>query len=135
MVALKRTAQDSRQQSPSTKYNKLQSNTTQIPTKLNDGGVQTENSLEYKASNKKVRVSEIKKEEDPFLFFSIQRNVSNVLLGNEDDEYGRHGDMLVDGADTMIVPSKVRKTKISCEAHPHIFFESLFSRVGEGEDD
>mmetsp|Transcript_22222 Transcript_22222/g.46239 ORF Transcript_22222/g.46239 Transcript_22222/m.46239 type:complete len:125 (+) Transcript_22222:221-595(+) len=118
-MAIKRTAEDS-------DGNESRSQTVQVPTKLNDGGGQNEKSQAYKACNKEIRVSEIKKEEDPFLFFSIQSNVSSVLLGDGDNTNRPDGKMMMADAERVVVPSKVRKTKISCEAHPHLFFESLF---------
>ncbi len=136
-MALNRTAEDSQRQSlqrsiqPSKRpYN---FNTVEVPTKLNDGGSPTNKSSYYTQSNRKIRVVDITKERDPFLFFSIVRNVSNFLSGEEDYDDGsmRHGETSMADADMVIVPSKVRKTRISCEAHPHIFFESIFLEIAK----
>eukprot|EP00569_Conticribra_weissflogii_P006623 CAMPEP_0171339576 /NCGR_PEP_ID=MMETSP0878-20121228/8029_1 /TAXON_ID=67004 /ORGANISM="Thalassiosira weissflogii, Strain CCMP1336" /LENGTH=137 /DNA_ID=CAMNT_0011841505 /DNA_START=56 /DNA_END=469 /DNA_ORIENTATION=- len=135
MAFNRRTAADAQHPPPSQSIQPVKRpsnpNTIAVPTKLNDGGSPTNNSYLHTQSNKKIRVADIKKEIDPFLFFSFASNVSKVLLGEEVDGYSRRGKMIMADAEKVVAPSEVRKTKISCEAHPHIFFESLFLEISE----
>lgn len=104
----------------------LRSNAIKAPTKLHDGGDPRKSARYF--HHQWIQVSSIQKKDDPFLFYSIPENRARYLLG-ANYENGNGGDE----ADLLpareIEPTKVRKTRISCEVHHGDVFRSWLDDV------
>lgn len=99
----------------------------EIPTDDTHGGNISDNATQRQT--KKLRVSEIRKEVDPFLFYSIPKNKRIHLLGRDDPDQPDQAEQ----RDEEITPSNIRKTRISFEMHSHAIFESMFTELGWAE--
>mmetsp|Transcript_24339 Transcript_24339/g.50495 ORF Transcript_24339/g.50495 Transcript_24339/m.50495 type:complete len:131 (-) Transcript_24339:224-616(-) len=99
----------------------LRSNAIKAPTKLYDGG-DPRKSARY-LHCQWIQVSSIQKKDDPFLFYSIPENKARYLLSANYESENR-GDEVHHGQTREIEPTKVRKTRISCEVHHCDVFQS-----------
>ena len=85
-----------------------------VPTKTYDGGTVSDSEPAPKKSRKPVR-----KQDDPFLYYSNQETRMNAMLLRNDD----NGD---EAAAVINDQNVVRMTRISFELHPSLVLEDLF---------